>query len=341
MGNTTPLSIIILAAGKGTRMKSLKAKVLHPVFGAPMVHHVLDAANGLQAAHTIVIVGHQKEEVIAALPQYDITPVTQEEQLGTGHAVLIAEDSVPVDVETVMVLCGDTPLIQPDTLIEMYNKHTESGAVLTVMTTMLDNPKNYGRILSDANQRVLGIVEEKDASSEQKKISEINAGIYCVERKFLFQALKQVGTDNSQGEVYLTDIVAIAVHQDLLVEKYIAPRSGDVLGVNSRVELAQADRELQKRRNEAVMMEGVTLQLPETITISNDSTVGGDSLIEKGVTITKSCTVGEQCLIRQGVILRNCQVGNNVMVGAYSVLEDVTIADDTAVAPYSTFITAD
>lgn len=338
MGNNKPLSIVILAAGKGTRMKSGKAKVLHPVFGAPMVHHVLDATNDLHALQTVVIVGHQRESVVGALTGYDITPVIQQEQLGTGHAVLIAEHAVPTDVETVMILCGDTPLIQPDTLQEMYLAHTQSGVAVTVMTTLLDNPTNYGRILCDDNDRVIGIVEEKDATSEQKKINEINAGIYCVNRRFLFDALKKVGTDNSQGEVYLTDIVGLAVGQGLVVEKYVAPRSGDVLGVNSRVELALANSELQMRRNEVLMLQGVTLQSPESITISSDSTVGRDCLVEKGATITHHSHLGEQCLIEQGAILRNCTLGNRVVIGAYSVLDKVTIEEGVTLPPYSTSI---
>lgn len=335
MSKTTPLSLVILAAGKGTRMKSGKAKVLHPVFGAPMIHHVLDATHGLLALQTVVIVGHQREAVVEAIDGYDITPVIQQEQLGTGHAVLIAENAIAADVNTVMILCGDTPLVQPDTLEEMYHNHTQSKAVLTVMTTLLDNPTNYGRIISDTQDRVTGIVEEKDANSDQKKICEINAGIYCVQRDFLFETLKQVGTDNSQGEVYLTDIVGIAVSQGLAVEKYIAPRSGDVLGVNSRIELALADSVLQQRRNKALMASGVTLQLPETITVSTESTVGGDCLIEKCVTITGKSQLGNGCLIQQGAVLKNCRLGNNVAVGAYSVLEDMNLADNTTLPPYS------
>lgn len=338
MGTQSPLTVIILAAGKGTRMKSGKAKVLHPVFGAPMIHHVLDATGDLAAAQTIVIVGHQREAVVEALTAYTITPVLQEEQLGTGHAVAIAENSVSTDIETVMILCGDTPLIQPDTLCAMYTSHKQSGAALTVMTTLLANPTNYGRIVSDDDNRVIGIVEEKDATSAQKKIREINAGIYCVERSFLFKALQQVGTDNSQGEVYLTDIVGIAVNQGLQVDKYVAASSDDVLGVNSRVELAQADSELQKRRNRSLMMAGVTLQLPETITVTSDSTVGRDCQIEKCVTIAEASTVGEQCLIRQGAIVRNCTIGNSVVLGAYSVLENMTIADGAILPPFSTSI---
>lgn len=336
MNSNQQLSLIVLAAGKGTRMKSGKAKVLHEVFAAPMVHHVLHAITPLDATRTIVIVGHQREDVEKSLTSFDIVTVTQEEQLGTGHAVAIAEPAIPEKTDTVMILCGDTPLIRPETLKAMYVTHSESGAVLTVMTTFLDNPSNYGRILSDSDNKVLGIVEEKDATPQQKAIREINAGIYCVNRKFLFSALQQVGTDNSQGEVYLTDIVGIAVKAGKQVEKYVSPYSRDVLGVNSRVELAQAHSELQYRRNVEIMLLGVTLQSPETVSIASASSIGRDSLVMSGVHIYGQSTVGEKCVLKHGAILKNCIVGDNVEIGAYSVLENCTIHDNTIIAPHST-----
>jgi len=182
-----PLSVIILAAGKGTRMKSDKAKVLHEVFYAPMVHHVLQATKPLDPLQTIVIVGHQKEAVEQALIPFDVTCVVQQEQLGTGHAVLIAETSINESSSTVMILCGDTPLIKSETLQEMYSFHQKQNSALTLMTTVLHNPTNYGRIISDSHNRVQGIVEQKDATTTQLEIKEINAGIYCVDKTFLLQ----------------------------------------------------------------------------------------------------------------------------------------------------------
>lgn len=335
MDEHNQLSVVILAAGKGTRMKSDKAKVLHEVFYAPMVHHVIDAVTPLLPARTIVIVGHQQEAVIETLNGYDLRFVTQQEQLGTGHAVLTAEPAVPALEGVVMILCGDTPLIRPETLQSMYRSHIKSGAVITLMTTLLDNPTNYGRIISDDSNRITAIVEEKDTTDEQKKIREINAGIYCVDRNFLFEALKHVGTDNSQGEVYLTDIVAIGVNSGKRVEKFTTSFGLDVLGVNSRVELAEAHDELRSRRNRDIMMQGVTMQSPATITVSPGSTVGKDTLLSAGTQLLGKCRIGEHCTIGNGVILKNCTLGDGAEIQPYCVLQGSVIEEGEVVAPHT------
>lgn len=332
---TLPLAVIILAAGKGTRMKSDKAKVLHQVFYAPMVHHVINAILPVNPAQTIVIVGHQREDVETALASFDLTSVVQNEQLGTGHAVLVAENSVIDKADTVMILCGDTPLIKTETLQAMYAHHQKQNSTLTLMTTVLDNPTNYGRILCDADNQVQAIVEQKDATTEQLKIKEINAGIYCVEKSFLFSALKRIGTNNSQGEVYLTDIVKLAVENGLLVEKIVVPEPLDVLGVNSRVELAGAQNELQMRRNRSLMLQGITMNNPETISVSPDSSIENDTILDPGVQISEGCRLGKSCRIGQGSILKNCHVGDNATIGPYSYLVDSTVAAGTALSPFS------
>lgn len=329
MDTKPPLSIIILAAGKGTRMKSEKAKVLHKIFCIPMIHHVVKAIAPLQAEKTIVVVGHQQEAVKDALKDFLVTHVVQEEQLGTGHAVLAAERAIPRNSGNILILYGDMPLIKSETLVDMHNRHLSSGAALTLMTTLLENPTNYGRILSGVNDAVTGIVEQKDATPDQQKIREINAGIYCVSREFLFQALKKVGTENSQGEVYLTDIVGLAVKSDLKVEKYTTSHSLDVLGVNSRVELAQAHLALQKRRNRELMLAGVTIYSPETTLISQDSSIGMDSILSTGVEITGASRIGTSCTIGRGAIIRNCRIGDNVTVGPYCCLTGITLPAKT------------
>lgn len=336
MDQKSKLTVIVLAAGKGTRMKSDKAKVLHEVFSSPMVHHVLNAIAPLNPEQTITIIGHQREKVLAALKSFSTITVTQEEQLGTGHAVLVAESAVSTASDSVMILCGDTPLIRPETLQEMYEVHLSTNSTLTLMTTVLDNPTNYGRIITDSNGQVKGIVEQKDATPEQLKICEINAGIYCVEKSFLFESLKKVGTDNSQGEVYLTDIVEMAVTSDEKVEKYSTPFSQDVLGVNSRVELSQAHTELMIRRNTEIMLEGVTIQSPNSVCISPDSTIGRDCLLMSGVHIQGYTVIGENCILNPGVIVTDCKIGNNVKIGAYSVLYGQEIPDNSIISPYST-----
>lgn len=332
---SSPLSVIILAAGKGTRMKSNKAKVLHEVFYAPMIHHVINATLPLSPLQTAVIVGHQQSAVEEALTSFEVDFVCQEEQLGTGHAVLVAEKTITANAKTVMILCGDTPLIKAETLLNMYHYHQKQQSALTLMTTILENPTNYGRIICDTNDKIQGIVEQKDASEEQLQIKEINAGIYCIEPAFLFAALKKVGTDNSQGEVYLTDIVKLAVEDGLNVEKYIASTPLDVLGVNSRIELAAAQSELQMRRNNTLMLQGVSMNIPETISISPESVIDKDTSLESNVHISDNCCIGHSSRIGQGAILKNCQIGAHSTVGPYSCLTGCTVPPMTTLAPFT------
>jgi len=327
------LSIIVLAAGKGTRMKSEKAKVLHEIFFAPMIHHVIRALVPLTPQKTILVVGHQQGSVKDAMTDFNVLFAVQDKQLGTGHAVLAAETSISEDDTDILIVCGDTPLIKSEALIEMCQNHSLSGATITLMTTILENPTNYGRIVSSEKGEVAAIVEQKDASDVQLRIKEINAAIYCVNKKFLFQALKKVGTENSQGEVYLTDIVALAVADGLGVEKYLVSSPLDVLGVNSRVELAQAHLELQVRRNRALMLEGVTIYSPETTQISYESSIGIDSTLSSCVEITGNSLIGKSCTIGQGAIIKNCIIGDNVTIGPYSCLTDTTLPSGTVTLP--------
>lgn len=323
---------VVLAAGKGTRMKSAVAKVLHTVFFRPMIHHVLDTVRHTGIAQCAVIVGHQRQEVEQALKPYAVTTVVQEQQLGTGHAVLCAEVAC-ADKSEVLILCGDTPLIRTETLHEMIDAHHRERAILTLMTTLVDEPFGYGRILNDQQGRILAIVEEKDATNEQRQIKEINAGIYLVNRSFLFEALRQVGTNNAQGEVYLTDIVAVANQQKQRVHTFLHPQAIDVLGVNSRVELAQAQATLQQRRNRDLMLSGVTLESPEATLVSADCTIGPDSHLQANVRLGEGTIMGSGCLIENGAVLRNCRLGDRCIIGANSVLNNCRLGDDSKVAP--------
>ena len=335
MSDNSPLYLVILAAGKGTRMKSNKAKVLHEVFYAPMIHHVLHATTALQATKTIVIIGHQRELVKKSLADFSIESVVQEEQLGTGHAVLCAEDAIKQMNGCVMILCGDTPLIRPETLEDMVKQHRSQNSTLTVMTTILDNPTHYGRIISDNDGTVLSIVEEKDADSKQQRIQEINAGIYCINTKFLFSHLKNIGTNNTQGEVYLTDIVSLAVAENLPVHKFVNSASQDVLGVNSRLELSEAHHELQLRRNCALMAEGVTMISPETIQVSPDSKLEKDITIHPGVEISGKSSISLGCDIQAGAIMHNVTLGKACTIGPYSCLTDCEVPANSTIPPHS------
>ena len=332
----TPVSTLILAAGLGTRMKSTRAKVLHTVLFEPMIHHVVQTVNAAGFDNVFVIVGHQKEEVMAVLDDFQASFVVQEEQLGTGHAVLCAESQLQAIGGTVMILNGDVPLISRDSIEQMLAKHQERDPALTVMTTLLEDPANYGRILRNEQGQLLAIVEEKDASVDQKKIKEINAGIYCAAVPFLFEALRMVGTDNSQGEVYLTDIVEIAIDMGREVDIFSGTTAEEVLGVNSKSELAAANKYLQARQNNKLMAEGVTLSDPETIFVQQGVHIGSDTSINPNVQITGQTVIGSNCTIGPDVILHDCQIGDNAVISPFSNLSGCRIGESETVKPHTT-----
>jgi bifunctional UDP-N-acetylglucosamine pyrophosphorylase/glucosamine-1-phosphate N-acetyltransferase len=214
----------------------------------------------------------------------------------------------------------------------MIGEHMAGNATLTLMTTHLDDPTNYGRVLSTPDGKIAGIVEQKDATAEQLRVTEINGGIYCADKEFLFSALKRVGTDNSQNEVYLTDIVKLAVECGRSVGKVTAADPLEILGVNSRVELAEADKALHNRRNIDLMLQGVSMYRPESIRISPEVPIGRDTVIEPCVRITGNSSVGQSCQIGQGTILENCRIGDHAVIGPYSLLSDTTVAAGSVLA---------
>lgn len=326
---------LVLAAGKGTRMKSESPKVLHEAFFSPMIHHVMDALQPLLLGENIVVTGHQRQLVEESLRGYPISFVQQSQQLGTGHAVLACEDKLRSHTGSVLVLCGDTPLIRAETLRLFLHAHVESASRLTVMTTNVAEPDNYGRIVSDEHGNIVKIVEEKDANPAQKKIKEINAGIYCVDVHFLFDALKRVGTDNMQGEIYLTDIVAIASGDGIHVHKFCCTNSEEVLGVNSRRELAQAHAVLQRRYLDVLMESGVTLVQPEAVTIQKTVKIGKDTVIYPNTVLTGACNIGTGVHIDSFVKIDGCTIGDSVRIGSFSHLQQINIPSWSTVAPHT------
>ncbi|MEN8141179.1 MAG: NTP transferase domain-containing protein [Thermodesulfobacteriota bacterium] len=329
------VAAIVLAAGKGTRMKSGLAKVLHPVFHQPMVGHVVATLADLQLAQTIVVVGHQGQAVRDFLAPAGVSFVHQEEQLGTGHAVQICQDSVAPDSDTLLILCGDTPVLQRATLAAMLASHVEQQSIVTVLTTKMADPTNYGRIVTDPAGGVVEIVEEKDADQETRKIREINGGVYCVDRSFLFAALDQVGTDNAQGEMYLTDIVGMARQQGHGVTSYLCPDSDEILGVNSRYELGRAADLLQDRFLRELNDAGVTIQRPASVAIHPQSAIGNDSTIGAQVHLGPGVSLGRRVQIGPHSYLEDCQVGDDVVIGPGCHLQGVVVEAGKYVDPGS------
>ena len=244
------LKALVLAAGKGTRMKSELPKVIHKVNGIPMVKKILNELKALEVEESILILGHKKEVVLKELG--DVPYVVQEEQLGTGHAIIQARELLKDYEGDVMILCGDTPLLRHETLKFMYEAHKKSGVSTTILTSIYDNPFGYGRIVKDGD-KVTAIVEEKEASEEIKKIKEVNAGVYCCNAKELFEALNKVTNNNEKGEYYLTDIVGIQVAEGKIVASFVLEDNEEILGVNSKVELAQASKVLREREKMSLL----------------------------------------------------------------------------------------
>ncbi len=307
------LTAVILAAGKGTRMKSKLPKVLHKVGGHPMLEHVMDAAEAAGCRDNVVVIGHGAE-LVRELVGDRARIALQAEQLGTGHAVLQAADTLKDFTGTVMILCGDTPLLEAEELEKFYAEHVKSGAAATVMSALMDDPFGYGRILRDANGDVAGIVEQKDASEEQKQIKEINTGNYCVEAPLLFEVLRTLGNDNAQGEYYLTDVLAKLRAMGKKVGGVITADSEMIMGVNSRRQLAEAESVMRRRIAERHMDDGVTIMDPASTFIEKSVKIAPDTVIYPNTWLQGATVIGEDCEIGPNVRLENVKVADGCRV---------------------------
>jgi len=328
------VAAVILAAGKGTRMKSGLVKVLHPVAGRPMITWPVDAARAAGASPTVLVVGHQADAVRAAFHGIqEIRTAIQAEQLGTGHAVACARDQLAGFSGTVLILCGDTPLLQVETLQGMIAFHREQGASLTVLTAVVDNPYGYGRVIRDGAGRVVRIVEQKDATPEEQAICEINSGIYCMEAGFLFANIGSISSDNAQQEFYLTDLVTIATAKGLTCLGRPAVDADEIMGVNDRAQLAEASRILRRRINHDLMCSGVSLIDPEQTYIDQGVSIGHDTIIYPNCTIGGATAIASGCTIENGVTIKNCTIGDGCHIKAGSVLEDSQLQAEVTVGP--------
>lgn len=324
---------VILAAGKGTRMQSKLYKVLHKVCDRTMVELVLDSLSDLEMQEVITVVGHGAERVKEVLG--DRTKfVLQAEQLGTAHAVKVAKDELKDKEGTTIVMYGDTPLIRSETINNMLDHHEKMNAKATVLTAIADNPFAYGRIIRDVNGNLVKIVEEKDATEQERKIKEINSGIYCFDNKLLFEMLEKVKNDNNQGEYYLPDVLGLIREQKEIIETYLCDDFDETFGVNDRVALAYAENVMRNRINTKHMLAGVTLVDPTNTYIAPNAVIGRDTTIYPNVTIKSNTIIGEDCKIKPNSYLENVQIGNGVKVIS-STISDSKIGDYTSVGPYS------
>src|SRR3990172_4757894 len=295
--------IVVLAAGKGTRLKSALAKVLHRAGGRPLVEHVVRAAKPLGAKEIVVVVGYQADEVraIVASAAADATCVLQEPQRGTGHAVLVARKAIG-RAKYALVVPGDAPLVRTETLACVMRAHQKGEAAVTILSALLHEPTGYGRIVRKHDGTVAAIVEEKALTDEQRIINEVNSSIYCFTLEKLWPALTKVRPDNVHRELYLTDTIALLNQQGERVLAEVAPDAQEILGCNTRAELAEVDRVLRARKRAELMDAGVTLQMPETVLIDPEVTIGADTVIEPAVQLLGRTRIGANCTIRTGSV---------------------------------------
>jgi len=335
-----PLDVIILAAGQGTRMKSGLAKVLHKLDGRPLVAHVCRTAAKLNPRKIYVVVGHQAERVEAAVQDESgkdgAVFVRQEEQRGTGDAVLAARTAVANAASTVLILSGDVPLVRAETLKSLIETHANEKSACTILTVRMENPMGYGRVVRDHANEFRKIVEQKDANDDERQIREVNSGIYCFDNEKLFTALEEVRPSNSQSEYYLTDVPAILKRTNERVSLFQHPDVREVSGINTRAELAEFENLIRRRTIRRLMLEeGVTFIDPSHAYVSSEAQIGRDCVIHPDVHIEGPSVIGEAGEIQQGSRIVNSRLGDRVTVKDHCLIIDSEIANDCALGPFA------
>lgn len=323
---------IILAAGQGTRMKSSTSKVLHQIFHKPLVYYPIEAAKYAGAEKVCLVVGHKAEEVMETFGD-SVEYALQKEQLGTGHAVMQALDFIGDEGE-VLILYGDTPLITAETIEKMLAFHRKKKNAVTVLSAIVDNPTGYGRIVRDESKHFVKIVEQKDATDEEKRIGEINGGMYVFEAAHLKSALSKITNNNKQKEYYLTDTIEILLQEGYNVDAIAIMNPDDILGVNSREQLADATTIMKKRINKKHMENGVTLIDPQNTYIDPSVVIGQDTIIEPGCIIQGTTSIGENCIIGYNTKIKDCQIADHVAIET-SVLVESKVEQGTHIGPFA------
>ncbi len=330
------VSVIILAAGLGTRMRSKLAKVRHRAGGASLLEHVVRAAKCVAVPEQITaVIGHQADEVRADVAAHGISFALQTEQKGTGHALRMCEGQPGLGQGRVVVLYGDCPLLSVTTIERLLQAHAGAAQAATVITTNLADPSGYGRIVRDEAGRVAAIVEEKAASTEQKRITEINSGMYCFEASVLWPYLAKVTPNPASGEYYLTDVVELMRAEGQYTVPLVIDDASELLGINTKVELAEVDRIFRARKVRELMLAGVTVERPETVTVDLDVEVGADSVLEPFVQLRGRTKIGEGSAVGACSILSNAELGANVKVFPFTTITDSELRDGAEVGPYA------
>jgi len=332
----TPITVVILAAGLGTRMKSKRAKVLHEAGGVPLIERVVSAALEIAAPENVfLVVGHQAEQVEAALAGRGVQFVLQKEQRGTGDALMACRERLARRPGLLAALYGDCPLLSAATLRRLVAVQQQSAAAATVITTTVADPTGYGRVLRDGVGNVRAIVEQKAGTPEQLAVPEINSGIYCFRAELLWKHIDQIRPDNPAGEYYLTDIVEILGRAGWTVQPLLLDDSTEVLGINTRVELSVVDRILRERRTQQAMLDGVTIEKPETVTIDAGVVIGPDTIVEPFARILGRTAIGENCRVGACSILRDSRLGDGVEVAPFTMVDSCELEAGVRVGPYA------
>jgi bifunctional UDP-N-acetylglucosamine pyrophosphorylase/glucosamine-1-phosphate N-acetyltransferase len=328
------LAILILAAGKGTRLKSNLAKVLHQAGGRPLVEQVVRVCVPLKAKKIVVVVGHQAEQVAAAVEPLGAATVLQQPQQGTGHALLVAKRALG-NAKYVIVLPGDAPLVRTETLRALMAKHRAGNAAATLLTAVLADPSGYGRVVRKAGETVAAIVEESQLSPEQRELNEINSSMYCFTLAKLWPALAKVKPNNKHRELYLTDAIGVMASSGETVLAEIALDAREALGCNTRADLAEVDRTFREWKRSELMSAGVTIQLPETVLVDPEVTAGEDTIIEPCVQLLGKTKLGARCTIRTGSVLQDAVLGDDVVVEAHCVVSESRLDSDVKIGPFA------